>query len=615
MAFILANGRQQYFDDSGNPLNGGKLWTMQPGAGVTTPKATWTDAAETALNTNPIVLNARGEAQVFWSGNYNVRLETASGGLIYTVENIAGTSGTIDTISALAFGAVGNGTADDWAAITAALAEAASRTNGAGVWLDPGYTFRVSKRLVVPSKCGLFSDGTGTLSASWADFTNSDAGSPARYSDTAVVVDLSGLLAAPFTRADAPFCTGIRIKFTRAPDGRRNYVNAIIARNCKGVRITENEIDNFPVSQGIKCATWNGGWICNNRVHDFYDNNDWTAFGGPTAGQITGIELDNDLVNTTPSNGVSICENEVSNMVIGPVSLAANGYQSDGINITKSTTIGTIITDNYINGTGEGIDNFGSQGIISGNHIVASYNFAIKIIHGATGNIVTNNTIRNTGISGIIVTAGLAGSVTSTGYNIIKGNNIRTVDYLGVWVATASTSGIQIREDVGAVFPTEYNVTTDNLINGGPNCKYGYLDDSTRALAKGYNSASENRIFDVSNADYLVVFPATANATVRAYGKTDYTTRSDQPYPSVAAANTMTFVSSKNFVTAAAPTVIKTINVPPWAVGGGIVEMIPDFAWTMDTSGNIGVNVTAVPLRTLTMTYAPVQNKWYPSYT
>jgi len=92
MAFLLANGRQQYFDDSGNPLNGGRLFTMQPGAGITTPKATWTDAGETALNTNPIILNARGEAQVFWSGDYNVRLETSAGGLIWTVENINGLS-------------------------------------------------------------------------------------------------------------------------------------------------------------------------------------------------------------------------------------------------------------------------------------------------------------------------------------------------------------------------------------------------------------------------------------------------------------------------------------------------------------------------------------------
>lgn len=88
MAIVLPQGKQQFFDSNGDPLVGGKLYTRQPGAGITTPKDTWTDAAATALNTNPIILNARGEATIFWSGGYNVKLETAAGGLIYTVENI-----------------------------------------------------------------------------------------------------------------------------------------------------------------------------------------------------------------------------------------------------------------------------------------------------------------------------------------------------------------------------------------------------------------------------------------------------------------------------------------------------------------------------------------------
>ena len=88
MAIILANGKQQYFDNNGDPLVGGFLWTMQPGAGITTPKATHTDAAGTVENTNPIVLNARGEAQVFWTGGYNVRLETAAGGVVLSLIHI-----------------------------------------------------------------------------------------------------------------------------------------------------------------------------------------------------------------------------------------------------------------------------------------------------------------------------------------------------------------------------------------------------------------------------------------------------------------------------------------------------------------------------------------------
>jgi len=111
MAYILASGKQQYFDLNGDPLVGGRLWTMQPGPGVTTPKNTWSDAGETALNTNPIILNSRGEAQVFWSGAYNVRLETAAGGLIWTVENI--TTAVPDDVlrSDLASTAIGKGAA------------------------------------------------------------------------------------------------------------------------------------------------------------------------------------------------------------------------------------------------------------------------------------------------------------------------------------------------------------------------------------------------------------------------------------------------------------------------------------------------------------------------
>ncbi len=88
MATILPNGRNQFFDNNGDPLVGGRLWTYLPGPGITTPKNTYSDAAATVPNTNPIILDARGEHVIFWSGGYNVRLETAAGGLIWTVESI-----------------------------------------------------------------------------------------------------------------------------------------------------------------------------------------------------------------------------------------------------------------------------------------------------------------------------------------------------------------------------------------------------------------------------------------------------------------------------------------------------------------------------------------------
>lgn len=86
MASLLPNGKQQYFGTDGLPLVGGKLFTYQ--AGTTTPKATFTTAAADVPNTNPIILDGRGEAQVFWSGSYKVVLKDSLDNIIWTVDNI-----------------------------------------------------------------------------------------------------------------------------------------------------------------------------------------------------------------------------------------------------------------------------------------------------------------------------------------------------------------------------------------------------------------------------------------------------------------------------------------------------------------------------------------------
>ena len=77
-------------DDSGAPLVGGKLYTYV--SGTTTPAITYADDSGSTQNTNPVTLNARGEAQVFLTtGNtYSFALYTASGALIYTIDGVSG---------------------------------------------------------------------------------------------------------------------------------------------------------------------------------------------------------------------------------------------------------------------------------------------------------------------------------------------------------------------------------------------------------------------------------------------------------------------------------------------------------------------------------------------
>jgi hypothetical protein len=78
----------QFFDANGAPLAGGLLYTYE--AGSTTPLATYTDSTGVSANTNPIVLDSRGEANV-WLGteSYKLALYTSTNVLIWTVDNIS----------------------------------------------------------------------------------------------------------------------------------------------------------------------------------------------------------------------------------------------------------------------------------------------------------------------------------------------------------------------------------------------------------------------------------------------------------------------------------------------------------------------------------------------
>lgn len=81
MTQLIPNGKQQFVDINGRPLVGGKVYFYS--VGTSTPKDTYQDAAETVLNTNPITLNARGQASIYGTGNYRQVLRDIFGNLIW----------------------------------------------------------------------------------------------------------------------------------------------------------------------------------------------------------------------------------------------------------------------------------------------------------------------------------------------------------------------------------------------------------------------------------------------------------------------------------------------------------------------------------------------------
>jgi hypothetical protein len=172
----------QFFADDGTPLAGGKLYTYA--AGTTTPLASYTAYAGTVANTNPVILDSRGEANVWLSGvGYKLALYRADNTLVWTVDNVFGQAALADVLAASSgsslvgylpsgtgavattvqtklresvsvkdFGAKGDGATDDTAAIQAAA------TLGVDVFIPAG-TYKINGSISPNANTAFFGVG------------------------------------------------------------------------------------------------------------------------------------------------------------------------------------------------------------------------------------------------------------------------------------------------------------------------------------------------------------------------------------------------------------------------------------------------------------------------
>lgn len=80
-ATLLPNAKQQFLDTFGVPLAGGLVYFYVPNTEV--PKNTYQDVNETILNTNPIQLDAGGEAVIWGDGLYRQIVRDSNGVTIW----------------------------------------------------------------------------------------------------------------------------------------------------------------------------------------------------------------------------------------------------------------------------------------------------------------------------------------------------------------------------------------------------------------------------------------------------------------------------------------------------------------------------------------------------
>ena len=213
---LLAGAGAQFFDNNGVPLVGGLVYTYT--AGTTTPQAAYTTSSGSTAHTNPIVLDSAGRVPSggeIWLTDavaYKFVTKTSAAVLIGTYDNVTGNSSGIyaafaassgsslvgyiqggtnsvattvqaklrESVSVKDFGAVGNGSTDDTAAIQAALNASTIVFFPQGNYLTSVITLNQNQKIYGFGSTLTLSSTTGTLIQC---YNSSDAFQTSQYSE------------------------------------------------------------------------------------------------------------------------------------------------------------------------------------------------------------------------------------------------------------------------------------------------------------------------------------------------------------------------------------------------------------------------------------------------
>jgi len=350
---------------------------------------------------------------------------------------------------------------------------------GADLRLRAGTRIEIARSLRLGNGASLLGDSGGEKPVIFmpaASFNNADDGAiGSRYGPSAVGINFSGDVSGAYRPSD-----GVRIENIHLVSEQRmgRRLRGIVGQNVTNCSIRNVEISGFPIGVGIALASARGCRISGAYVHDFSDSTSWKV-----RAQSTGIEIDNDLINRTPSSDILIENFRIERLKVGGPLFAKWGFETDGINIVNSASR-VQIANGSVSDVGEGIDMFGSDGTIDNVTINNAYIFGLKFIHGASRNQVHNITINNAGLAGVNFSGSDQASQDTSG-NVIRGLRITNVDSAGAWRANSS-AGVLISGQNSRRAPRG-NQVLDAVIDLGPNGKYGWIDQSTGTGNRGSN--------------------------------------------------------------------------------------------------------------------------------
>jgi len=408
------------------------------------------------------------------------------------------TLGVAAVATAEAYGAAGDGVADDRAALVAALAASPI------VRLRDGAIYLISSRIDVPARGGFVCDGTATIRAKTGSggFNVVDLDTTAKNANNACMlrwnaVDGGLLMGVTF---DTDGGTPVVLNPVRVEGGMstRPFIAARIGFTgfaiSRGGLLSLNSVGN-----GAYACRDISAWSCGTALTT------WTGSGSP---QITVFEVDNDLVagvHSQPGYAENIRARDVA---FSGAALAAYGAQTDVVGIAgigtnrKGPTIHGVYGDNV----GELVDLFCTGAIVRGVRGRNVYNFGVKLIHGASGNLVEVDVIESVGIAAVAI-SGSAATANDTEWNTVRVGQVRAVGTIG---SPSDFAAVMFLEPGSATGHARNNtVIVDNVTNAGQyvvRSNLGGISGGNRVVVNGNVGAYSVAATEADPLDVRVIF-------------------------------------------------------------------------------------------------------------
>jgi len=451
----------QAFDNNGDPLSGGKLYTFA--ANSSTAKPVYHDKALTTPWTPYVLLNSRGEAVIYGAGSYKFVLYKADGSLIWTFDYLDGIGGYLggnfyfpDAGQADQGVAVGSVTVKDFVDAIGATKTATIVFSRGSTGNTTDYTFLTAETITSNITCQ-FEQGARIAPALGITVT---LPSPANIIAQPNQQIFSGAGTVIFSFGETAYPNWWA---TNTIPGTTNMTAAVQAAISSGVGSVYFLKEIYAVSQLTL--------VSNQRLHGIGPGsilNPLTSIGAGgifNGTTITNVEIDslkftgiNRPLNNNPAEqdgdrgisfqtctNINVHDNEVS------------GFWSFGIVASGCTKVR--IHNNYVhdigNQSGIAISNTSSNFTVSNNIVENIKLYGIELENTTTDGTVVGNSIKNC-VAGISINYSTA-RISVVGNTIRSCNNVNTI--------SGSTGvGLFLNGPISDITITG-NIITDNNTN------------------------------------------------------------------------------------------------------------------------------------------------------